>query len=138
MGPAGAVMGQTKFSAGDKLMNQIESQFRTMKYRPEFSDRFGCIQDSRAFSQGFFRWCNEEYRLSSLGLLTPAMVHYNQTAVILEQRQTVLDAAYRLHPERFVRQAPKLTAVPTEVWINKPLNTNEKLTKFHDHWSQTR
>jgi putative transposase len=25
-----------------------ESQFRTMKYRPEFPDRFGCIQDSRA------------------------------------------------------------------------------------------
>src|SRR5207245_11158053 len=26
---------------------------------------------------------------------------------ILEQRQTVLDVAYRAHPERFVRQAPK-------------------------------
>ena len=35
------------------------------------------------------------------------MVHYNQTALILEQRQIVLDAAYRVHPERFVRQAPK-------------------------------
>ena len=31
-----------------------ESQFRTMKYRPEFPDRFGCIQDSRAFCQTFF------------------------------------------------------------------------------------
>src|SRR5437588_11697469 len=31
-----------------------ESQFRTLKYRPEFPDRFGCIQDSRAFSQSFF------------------------------------------------------------------------------------
>src|SRR5471030_3046063 len=30
-----------------------ESQFRTMKYRPEFPDRFGCIQDSRAFAQDF-------------------------------------------------------------------------------------
>jgi hypothetical protein len=81
-----------------KLMNKIESQFRTMKYQPEFPDRFGCIQDSRAFSQGFFPWYNEEHRHSSIGLLTPAMVHYNQTAVILEQRQTVLDAAYRPHP----------------------------------------
>jgi putative transposase len=102
-----------------------ESQFRTMKYRPEFPARFGCIQDSRAFSQGFFRWYNEEHRHSGLGLFTPAMVHYNQTALILEQRQTVLDAAYRVHPERFVRQAPKPAAVPTEVWINKPLNSNE-------------
>ena len=102
-----------------------ESQFRTMKYRPEFPDRFGCIQDSRAFSQGFFRWYNQEHRHSGLGLLTPAMVHYNQTALILEQRQAVLEAAYRVHPERFVHQAPKPAAVPTEVWINKPLNTNE-------------
>ena len=53
------------------------------------------------------------------------MVHYNQTALILEQRQSVLDAAYRVHPERFVRQAPKPLSVPTEVWINKPLNADE-------------
>jgi putative transposase len=36
-----------------------ESQFRTLKYRPEFPDRFGCLQDSRAFCQSFFRWYNE-------------------------------------------------------------------------------
>ena len=103
-----------------------ESQFRTMKYRPEFPDRFGCIQDSRTFSQGFFRWYNEEHRHSGLALLTPAMVHYGQSALILEQRQTVLDAAYRAHPERFVRQAPRPSAVPTAVWINKPPNLENK------------
>jgi Integrase core domain len=47
-----------------------ESQFRTLKYRPEFPDRFGCIQDSRAFCQGFFRWYNNEHRHSGVGLLT--------------------------------------------------------------------
>src|SRR5664279_1988576 len=67
-----------------------ESQFRTMKYRPEFPERFGCIQDSRAFCQTFFPWYNDEHRHSALGLLTPAMVHDNQTATVLEQRQTVL------------------------------------------------
>jgi putative transposase len=103
-----------------------ESQFRTLKYRPEFPDRFGCIQDSRAFCQGFFRWYNEEHRHSGLALLTPAMVHYGQAARILEQRQTVLDMAYRAHPERFVRQAPKPLSVPREVWINKPPNLENK------------
>jgi len=103
-----------------------ESQFRTMKYRPEFPDRFGCIQDSRAFAQGFFRWYNEEHYHSGLALLTPATVHYQQTRPILQQRQQVLDVAYQLHPERFVRQAPKQPAVPTEVWINKPLNLEIK------------
>ena len=98
-----------------------ESQFRTLKYRPEFPDRFGCLQDSRAFSQGFFRWYNEEHRHSGLGLLTPAMVHYGQAETILRQRQAVLDTAYQRHPERFVRSAPKPPVLPSEVWINKPL-----------------
>jgi putative transposase len=55
-----------------------ESQFRTMKYRPEFPDRFGCIQDSRSFCQQFFQWYNEEHRHSGIALLTPAVVHFGE------------------------------------------------------------
>jgi putative transposase len=119
-----ADLGVTKTHSRPHVSNDnpySESQFRTLKYRPEFPDRFGCIQDSRAFCQGFFRWYNGEHRHSSLGLLTPAMVHYNQTDLVIQQRQQVLNAAYQLHPERFVRSAPRPPAVPTEAWINKPL-----------------
>ncbi len=59
-----------------------ESQFRTMKYRPEFPDRFGCIQDSRAFCQQFFQWYNEEHRHSGIALLTPAVVHFGETQAV--------------------------------------------------------
>ena len=97
-----------------------ESHFRTMKYRPDFPDRFGCIQDSRAFCQTFFTWYNQEHRHSGIELLTPAAVHYGQASEIMGRRQVVLDAAYQAHPERFVRSAPKLLAIPKEVWINKP------------------
>jgi len=112
-----ADLGVTKTHSRPHVSNDnpySESQFRTLKYRPEFPD-------SRAFCQGFFRWYNGEHRHSSLGLLTPTMVHYNQTGRVLEQRQQVLDAAYQLHPERFVRSAPRPPAVPTEAWINKPV-----------------
>ena len=44
-----------------------ESQFRTLKYRPDFPDRFGSIQDSRSHSQIFFPWYNEEHRHSGIG-----------------------------------------------------------------------
>jgi putative transposase len=67
-----ADLGVTKTHSRPHVSNDnpySESQFRTLKYRPEFPDRFGCIQDSRAFSQGFFRWYNEEHRHSGLGLL---------------------------------------------------------------------
>ena len=119
-----ADLGVTKTHSRPHVSNDnpySESQFRTLKYRPEFPDRFGCIQDSRAFCQGFFRWYNQEHRHSGLGLLTPAMVHYGQAASVLQQRQAVLDVAYQLHPERFVRNAPKPPALPSEVWINKPV-----------------
>ena len=53
-----------------------ESQFRTMKYRPDFPRCFGSIQDSRGHSQLFFSWYNHQHRHSGIGLLTPAMVHY--------------------------------------------------------------
>ncbi len=36
-----------------------ESQFKTLKYRPEFPERFGSIEDARAFCQKFFAWYNQ-------------------------------------------------------------------------------
>ena len=120
-----ADLGVTKTHSRPHVSNDnpySESQFRTLKYRPEFPDRFGCLEDSRAFCQGFFRWYNGEHRHSGLGLLTPAMVHYGEAESILRQRQAVLDVAYQLHPERFVRSAPTPPQLPSEVWINKPLS----------------
>ena len=120
-----ADLGVTKTHSRPHVSNDnpySESQFRTMKYRPEFPDRFGSIQDCRAFCQTFFAWYNDEHRHSGLGLLTPAMVHHGQAPLILAQRQEVLNAAFLAHPERFVRFAPKPAELPKEVWINKPPN----------------
>lgn len=97
-----------------------ESQFRTMKYRPEFPGRFGCIQDSRAFCQAFFPWYNDDHRHSGIGMMTPATVHYGLAAAVSENRQVALNAAYAAHPERFVRRPPTPPQIPKQVWINKP------------------
>lgn len=48
-----------------------ESHFKTMEYRPEFLDRFGSIQDARAFCRSFFDWYNNRHHHSGIGLLTP-------------------------------------------------------------------
>ena len=101
-----------------------ESQFRTMKYRPEFPDRFGCIQDSRAFCQTFFPCYNDDHRHSGIGMMTPTMVHYGLATAVRENRQKALDLAYAAHPERFVRRAPTPPVLPKEVWINKPINSD--------------
>jgi putative transposase len=60
-----------------------ESHCRTLKYRPEFPDRFGCIQDSRTFGQQCFEWYNEEHRHSGIAMWTPAMVHFGETHTVL-------------------------------------------------------
>lgn len=97
-----------------------ESQFKTLKYRPDFPDRFGCIEDSRSFSQGFFSWYNTEHHHSGIGLLTPSAVHYGLAEQTQKARGEVLSAAYDAHPERFVRKRPAPPSVPVAVWINKP------------------
>ena len=97
-----------------------ESQFKTLKYRPEFPDRFGGLEDARAFCVDFFQWYNIEHHHSSLGWLTPEDVHYGRGPQRTQARQETLDVAYTLHPERFVRNAPQAPQLPQAVWINPP------------------
>ena len=97
-----------------------ESQFKTMKYRPEFPERFGSIEHARAFSQTFFPWYNTAHYHSGFGLLTPEDVHYGRAPRIIEARREVLLTAYKLHPERFKGKVPEPDPLPGAVWINKP------------------
>jgi putative transposase len=100
-----------------------EAQFKTLKYRPDFPDRFGSIQDSRSFCAVFFPWYNTEHRHSGIGLLTPHDVHHGLADQRVAARARVLAAAYAAHPERFVGGLPQPPARPTEVWINPPITT---------------
>jgi len=97
-----------------------EAHFKTLKYRPEFPDRFGSLEDARAFLVGFFAWYNHAHRHSGIGMHTPADVHHGHAHAVREQRATVLTQAYAAHPERFVRHHPVPHALPVAAWINKP------------------
>jgi putative transposase len=97
-----------------------ESQFRTLKYRPEFPERFGCFEDAHSFCGWFFGWYNDDHRHSGIGFHTPADVHYGRAEAVRDKRAIVLNAAYAEHPERFVRKPPEPPALPTAVWINEP------------------
>jgi putative transposase len=97
-----------------------ESQFKTLKYRPEFPARFDSLEHARAHCRVFFDWYNHAHRHSGIGLMTPAAVHYGQAKHLHAARARVLDAAYEQHPERFVRKPPTPPELPTAAWINKP------------------
>jgi putative transposase len=97
-----------------------EAQFKTMKYRPDYPDRFGSQADARAWAQTFFPWYNDEHYHSALGLLTPTVVHYGRAPTVIAARQQVLQQAYTQHPDRFVKGVPVHPALPTAAWINPP------------------
>ncbi len=118
-----ADLGVTKSHSRPSVSNDnpySESQFKTMKYRPDFPERFGSIQDARAFCQTFFPWYNTEHYHSGLGLLTPEDVHYGRASGVIADRKDVLLAAYAKHPERFKGRIPNPASLPEAVWINKP------------------
>jgi len=118
-----ADLGVTKTHSRPHVSNDnpfSEAQFKTLKYRPEFPERFGSIEDARAHGRIFFSWYNTEHRHSGIGLLTAHDVHYGLADQRIAARAGVLTAAYAAHPERFVVGVPRPPARPTEVWINPP------------------
>jgi putative transposase len=129
-----ADLGVTKTHARPHVSNDnpfSEAQFKTLKYRPDFPERFGSIQDARAHGQAFFSWYNTEHRHSGLGLLTPHDVHYGHADQRIAARTTVLATAYAAHPERFPGGLPQPPARPTEVWINPPPPTRAAKEALH-------
>ena len=97
-----------------------EAQFKTLKYRPDFPDRFGSVEDARAFCRKFFAWYNDAHHHNGLALLTPADVHFGHVETRIAAREVTLHEAHARHPERFVRGLPRARRPPNKVWINAP------------------
>jgi putative transposase len=75
-----------------------ESQFKTLKYRPEFPVRFDSLNHAEAFCQQFFTWYNKEHYHSGIAWLTPETAHYQQDKKVLEKRHGVLMQAFFNNP----------------------------------------
>jgi len=118
-----ADLGVTKTHSRPYVSNDnpfSEACFKTLKYRPGFPERFGCLEDARRFCAELFPWYNVEHHHGGLAMLTPHDVHHGLADAKRAQRATVLAAAYEAHPERFVRGVSVPHAPPREVWINPP------------------
>lgn len=97
-----------------------EAQFKTMKYRPDYPDRFASIDEAQLWARPFFDWYNNRHYHSGLSLLTPACVHYGEAPAVQQQRQQVMLQAYQTHSERFMQGIPLVKGAPTAVYINPP------------------
>lgn len=116
-------LGVTRSHSRPRVSNDnpySEAQFKTLKYRPTFPERFGSLADARAHCRDFFRWYNHQHHHAGIALMTPADVYFGRQATVCATRQQVLQAAWDRHPERFVRGRPTPPTVPAAVWINRP------------------
>ncbi len=123
-----ADLGVTKTHSRPHVSNDnpySESQFKTLKYHPEFPGRFGSLQDTWSFLLDFFQWYNTMHHHTGLGLLTPFDVHYGLAGRRVREREAVLRKAFAATPKRFVRGVPMPPPLPREVWINKPRPADE-------------
>ena len=98
-----------------------ESQFKTLKYRPEFPNRFGSVEDARAFCRSFFAWYNDEHYHSGIAWLTPATVHAGRGETVIAQRHSAIINYFERIPARFFAGRPRQAQLPQQVWINAPL-----------------
>ena len=106
-----------------------EAHFKTLKYRPDFPERFGSIEEARGHCHEFFTWYNGAHRHSGIGYMTPESVHHHRAAATYQRREVTLDTAFRANPNRFKGNAPRPPKLPTAAWINPPKKeTPEKIT----------
>jgi len=84
-----ANLGVTKSHSRPHVSNDnpfSESQFKTLKYRPSFPNRFDGYDHALSFCREFFPWYNDEHYHSGIGLLTPATLHYGRAADVIAAR----------------------------------------------------
>lgn len=102
-----------------------EAQFRTMKYQPDYPDRFDNVAHATKWCNEYFNWYNFHHHHSGLNGYTPAQVFTQEYIEVAKQKQKALDAAYTEHQARFVNGSPVVKLPPAVVNIN-PLTPEER------------
>lgn len=124
-----ADLGVTKTHSRPHVSNDnpySESQFKTLKYRPAFPQRFGSHEDARSHCRRFFAWYNNDHRHSGIAMLTPTQLHHGEAHAVIAARQQVLDEVYAQHPQRFLGGRPIAATPPPAAWINPPAATGSQ------------
>src|SRR5438309_9156259 len=85
-----ADLGVTKTHSRPQVSNDnpfSEAQFKTVKYHPSCPERFGSVEDARAWARELFEWYNHEHHHTGIGLLTPAVVHQGKASEVVAKRE---------------------------------------------------
>ena len=103
-----------------------ESEFRTMKYRPNYPGTFNDLQAARAHMASYVPWYNSQHKHSGIALFSPDEVHDGSWRERWQQRDRAQQAYYDAHPERF-RARPSTPTPAGTVGINLPKDEPQRL-----------
>ncbi|MFI0264264.1 transposase [Streptomyces sp. NPDC017056] len=120
-------LGVTRSHSRPKTSNDnpySESQFKTVKYAPDYPERFDSLAHALEWLDAFIAQYNHEHRHSGIGFHTPASVHFDTAEQVRDQRAVTLADAYKRHPERFARR-PRPPEIPARAWVNDPARRRE-------------
>ncbi len=94
-----------------------ESEFRTMKYRPNYPGTFRSLEDARAFLRSYVPWYNTCHKHSGIALFSPQDVFDGTWKTKHMVRDKALQRYFEAHPERF-RGRPETDEPGKVVGIN--------------------
>jgi putative transposase len=106
-----------------------ESEFRTMKYRPNYPGSFATLDEARAYMDSYAPWYNANHKHSGIALFSPDEVHDGTWRDRWAQRVRVQQDYYNAHPERF-RRPPSTPAPAGYVGINLPDERKKELERL--------
>jgi putative transposase len=109
-----------------------ESEFRTMKYRPNYPGTFPDLDHARTHLATYVPWYNGQHKHSGIALFTPDQVHNGTWRHHWNQRDHTQQAYYAMHPERF-RHRPRTPTPAGTVGINLPNHDNTKVDSQRLH-----
>lgn len=106
-----------------------ESEFRTMKYRPNYPGTFESLEAARTHIDAYVLWYNTEHRHSGIALFTPNQVHDGSWDEAWNVRVRASEDYYAKHPERF-HAPPEVPKPAGVVGINHEpeIVENQKIT----------
>lgn len=94
-----------------------ESEFRTMKHRPNYPGYFETIEEARTWLEGYVHWFNNHHHHSALAWHTPQSVYDGTWTHTHKTRAKTLQDHYETHPNRYNKK-PEMSRPPTTVGIN--------------------
>jgi transposase InsO family protein len=93
----------------------IESFFGSMKGHVKYPKCFEDLEHARKWFADFIDWYNNKHQHSGIGYVTPAQRHSGQDQAIQSERQKILNKAYEMFPERFVKGTRNLLVNQTVI-----------------------